>query len=102
MPAAHPGHQIPDRVPTPGISPGIPLMTGLFKKTWILFSSFCQRLKDIRRAKKFDIVFIYREAFMLGTTFFEKRLRKRNPRIIFDFDDAIWLNDTSQGNENLS
>ncbi len=72
------------------------------KKTWILFSSFFQRLKDVRRAKKYDIVFIYREAFMLGTTFFEKRLRVRNPRIIFDFDDAIWLNDTSQGNENLS
>ena len=73
-----------------------------FKKTWILFSSFFHRLKDLGRAKKFDIVFIYREAFMLGTTFFEKRLRKRCERIVFDFDDAIWLNDTSQGNENLS
>jgi glycosyltransferase involved in cell wall biosynthesis len=72
------------------------------KKTWIFLSSFFHRLKDVRRANKFDIVFIYREAFMLGTTFFEKRLRARNARIIFDFDDAIWLNDTSQGNKDLS
>jgi len=72
------------------------------KKTWILFTSFFHRTKDVFSAKKFDIVFIYREAFMLGTTFFEKQLKRRSPRIIFDFDDAIWLNDTSQGNEDLS
>ena len=72
------------------------------RKAWILITSFLKRWKDVRKAKKHDIVFIYREAFMLGITLFERRLRKNNQRIIFDFDDAIWLNDTSQGNADLS
>ncbi len=70
-------------------------------KAWILVKSFIKRLKDIRKAKKFDVVFIYREAFMLGITLFEKLLRSKKALIIFDFDDAIWLNDTSEGNANL-
>lgn len=70
-------------------------------KAWILVKSFYKRLTDIRKAKKFDIVFIYREAFMLGTTFFERLLQSRKALIVFDFDDAIWLNDTSEGNANL-
>jgi glycosyltransferase involved in cell wall biosynthesis len=70
-------------------------------KAWILIKSFFKRLSDIRKAKRFDLVFIYREAFMLGTTFFERLLRSRKALIVFDFDDAIWLNDTSEGNANL-
>lgn len=72
------------------------------RKAWILITSFYKRLKDVKKAKKHDIVFIYREAFMLGITIFERILRKLSQRIIFDFDDAIWLNDTSHGNADLS
>jgi len=72
------------------------------KKTVILIKSFFKRLKDVRRAKNFDIIFVYREAFMLGTSMFEKMLHRKNNKIIFDFDDAIWLNDTSEGNANLN
>lgn len=68
----------------------------------ILLKSIKKRLRDIEKAKSADIVFIYREAFMLGSTFFEKRLKKTGAKIIFDFDDSIWLNDTSDGNKNLS
>lgn len=68
----------------------------------IMVQSFFHRLKDLKRAKKADAVFIYREAFMLGTTYFEKRLSKLNIPVVFDFDDSIWLNDTSAGNQNLS
>ncbi len=72
------------------------------KKASILIKSFLKRLSDVRKAKNYDIIFIYREAFMLGTTLFERILRTRNALIIFDFDDAIWLNDTSEGNANLN
>jgi len=73
-----------------------------FGKFRIMIKSFFHRLRDLKTAKKSDVVFIYREAFMLGTTFFEKRLSKRQVPVIFDFDDSIWLNDTSAGNQNLS
>ena len=73
-----------------------------FGKFRIMIKSFFRRLNDLKKAKDYDAVFIYREAYMLGTTFFEKRLSKINTPVIFDFDDSIWLNDTSAGNQNLS
>lgn len=72
------------------------------KKLLIVIRSFFHRLKDLKTARKADIVFIYREAYMLGTTYFEKRLSKLSAKMVFDFDDAIWLNDTSDGNKNLA
>jgi glycosyltransferase involved in cell wall biosynthesis len=73
-----------------------------FGKFRIMIKSFFHRLRDMKQAKKADAVFIYREAFMLGTTYFEKRLSKMKVPLVFDFDDSIWLNDTSAGNQNLS
>jgi glycosyltransferase involved in cell wall biosynthesis len=61
-----------------------------------------RRLRDVIRAGKFDIVFIYREAFMTGTTVFEKLVKRSGAKIIFDFDDAIWKHDVSEGNKALS
>ena len=68
-------------------------------KVFILFKSLLIRIKDCFRFKKFDIVFIQREASFLGTSFFEKRARKSGAYVIFDFDDSIWLADTSPGNK---
>lgn len=51
--------------------------------------------------KKYDIVFVQREAFMLGTAFFEKRFAKKS-KLIFDFDDAIWKMNVSEGNKSLA
>ena len=71
------------------------------KKLSIFLKCFNQRLKDVKRAKDFDIVFIYREAFFTGTTYFEKRLSKLPIKMIFDFDDSIWLPSVSDGNKNM-
>jgi glycosyltransferase involved in cell wall biosynthesis len=60
-----------------------------------------RRWKDGRRAKNFDIVFVYREAFMTGTIFFEKMLKQSGAKIIYDFDDAIWNHDISAANRAL-
>lgn len=51
-----------------------------------------RRWKDARRARKFDYIYIYRDAFFFGT-FVEKWMAKSGTRIIYDFDDAIWLKD---------
>lgn len=68
------------------------------KKVWIILKSFYIRWKDLRRAKQFDLIFIQREALLVGSSFFEKKLYKRRP-VIFDFDDSIWLLDTSPENK---
>jgi len=71
------------------------------QKFLILLKSFQRRLKDVRRAENFDIIFIYRDALMIGLTYFEKQFRKSKAKMILDFDDAIWLPDVSQGNASL-
>jgi glycosyltransferase involved in cell wall biosynthesis len=71
-------------------------------KLRIVIQSFFHRLRDVKTAKNCDLIFIYREAWMLGTTYFERRLAKTGVPVVFDFDDSIWLNDTSEGNQNLA
>lgn len=68
-------------------------------KAFILLKSIFIRLKDCFRFKHFDIIFIQREASFLGTSFFEKQAFHSGKLVIFDFDDSIWLADTSPGNK---
>jgi glycosyltransferase involved in cell wall biosynthesis len=71
-------------------------------KFYILLKSIMIRLSDLFSINQYDIVFIYREAIMIGSTFFERLYSFSKAKIIFDYDDSIWLNDTSDGNKNLS
>jgi glycosyltransferase involved in cell wall biosynthesis len=67
-------------------------------KVLILFWNVIKRASDMLRFRRYDVVFIQREALFLGTAFFERRAAKSGAYVIFDFDDAIWLADTSPGN----
>ena len=71
----------------------------LFKKFLFTIKSAIKRLKDTKRADNFDIVFVQREAFMTGSTFFEKRFARSKAKLIYDFDDSVWLMDTSNANK---
>ena len=72
----------------------------LFQKMGIFFNSFFIRWNNVLNASKYDVIFIQREAFITGTTFFEKRFSKSNAKIIYDFDDSIWLSNVSDANKN--
>ncbi len=65
----------------------------------MLLSHYEKRWKDLRHSNEYDIVFIFREALMTRSIFFEKQFVKSKAKIIFDFDDAIWKNDTSKANK---
>lgn len=69
------------------------------RKFFILVKAILIRIRDLQRAKKFDIIFIQRESLMIGLTFFEKRIKRKGLKLVFDFDDSIWLLDTSEGNK---
>jgi glycosyltransferase involved in cell wall biosynthesis len=61
-----------------------------------------RRFNDTIRANSFDIIFIAREAFIMGSIFFERRFSKSKAKIIFDFDDSIWMNVISGNNQKFS
>ena len=67
----------------------------LAKKAWKI------RKNDAKRADNFDIVFIYREALLTRSVKFEKLFAASKAKVIFDFDDAIWLPNVSAGNKML-
>lgn len=73
-----------------------------FSKFLITIKSFLKRLSDVRSASAFDIVFIQREAYLLGTSYFENRFKHSGAKVVFDFDDAIWLMDISDVNKKFS
>jgi len=70
-----------------------------FKKGTIFLKCFLKRLKDVLNANSYDIIFIQREAFMTGTVFFEKQFAKSKAKVIFDFDDSIWMQNVSDANK---
>ncbi|MBL7884703.1 MAG: glycosyltransferase [Bacteroidia bacterium] len=72
------------------------------KKFFIVLKSFSKRLKELRSKKKYDIIFIQRECFMLGSSYFEKQFSKTGAKLIFDFDDSIWLQNVSDVNKTFA
>ncbi len=64
------------------------------QKVFTILLGFVRRFFLLFRVPDFDIVFIHREATPIGPPIIEwviaKILRKK---IVFDFDDAIWLSD---------
>jgi glycosyltransferase involved in cell wall biosynthesis len=61
------------------------------------FRGYLRRLKEVFRTASADVVFVYREAAMLGPAWIERLFACQLP-LVFDFDDAIYLTDTSQAN----
>ncbi len=70
-----------------------------FRKVGVVTRSFLKRKNDLKQTNEYDIVFVQREAFMTGSVFFEEGLRNKNVKIVYDFDDAIWLPNVSESNK---
>jgi glycosyltransferase involved in cell wall biosynthesis len=58
---------------------------------------YLRRLAETLRSASADVIFVYREAALLGPAWIEQLLALRRP-LVFDFDDAIYLADTSRAN----
>jgi glycosyltransferase involved in cell wall biosynthesis len=72
------------------------------KKGLIAGRGLARRVADVRRLSKFDIVFVQRETVQLGTSWFETLAARSRARLVFDFDDAIWLQNASEANRRLA
>jgi len=62
-----------------------------FEKVYFFLKALIGRIWDIFLAAHCDIVFIHREACPFGPPLFEWLIYKSGKPIIFDFDDAIFL-----------
>lgn len=62
----------------------------LLRSPWNKWMRKQNRIRDIRDASSYDAVFLNRD-LLSGKVIWEQRLIKQNPRVIFDFDDAIFL-----------
>ncbi|WP_375416593.1 glycosyltransferase family 4 protein [uncultured Hymenobacter sp.] len=68
-------------------------------KAWGIARGLGRRLRQVLGAGPYDFVFIHREAAPLGPPVFEWLLAKvLKKKVIYDFDDAIWIANTSAVN----
>lgn len=75
---------------------------GYLGKFGILMKSLAIRLGDVLKAGRYDIVFLYREALMINTAVIERLLAASRAKLVFDFDDSIWLQGVSDTNSKLA
>ncbi|MCC2547901.1 glycosyltransferase family 4 protein [Hymenobacter sp. BT175] len=64
-----------------------------------ILGGFARRIGQLFTAGKYDYVFVHREASPIGPPVFEWVLAKvLGKKLIYDFDDAIWIPNTSAAN----
>lgn len=74
------------------IQKGLAILKGILNRFLLLF-----------KLRKYDFIFIHREATPIGPPFFEYFAAKWfNKKIIYDFDDAIWIPNASESNRFFS
>lgn len=71
-------------------------------KARLILKNIRHRMHDLKKINDYDIIFIVRDALMIRSTYFEKQFARARGKIVYDFDDAIWINDTSDANKFFS
>lgn len=72
-------------------------------KFFLFFKYFFRRLRDVFAARHYNLIYIQREAFFLGPAMFEFLFKKLSKvKVVYDFDDSVWLPNVSDANKNLN
>lgn len=61
-----------------------------------------RRYDELSDLKRFDLVYVFREAALLGPPWFERKIASTGIPMVFDFDDAIFVSYKSPSNGYLS
>ena len=72
------------------------------KKLQLVTRNLARRLSTISKARNYDLVYILREAALLGPPIFERLIAQQRIPFVFDFDDAIFVSYRSPSNGYLS
>ncbi len=61
-----------------------------------------RRRSELSDVSGYDLVYIFREAALLGPPWFERKIAKSGVPVVFDFDDAVFVSYKSPSNGYLS
>ena len=56
-----------------------------------IFRALGRRLRLLSEVRDFDLVYLYREAALIGPALIEGLIARRGVPIVYDFDDPIWI-----------
>ena len=56
-----------------------------------LLRAYLKQYASVSRARNFDVIYLFREAALIGPALIESRTARAGARIVFDFDDAIFV-----------
>lgn len=72
------------------------------RKATLIAESFGRRFRMLTSARQFDLVYIFREAALLGPAVIERVIGWTGLPVVFDFDDAVFVSYVSPSNGYLS
>ncbi|MBK9215045.1 MAG: glycosyltransferase family 4 protein [Chloracidobacterium sp.] len=75
---------------------------GVFAKIGAVTRTMRRRGRELGDLSKYDLVYLFREAAILGPPWFERRIAGSGVPIVFDFDDAVFVSYKSPSNGYLS
>ena len=73
-----------------------------FLKIFGTLKGYLRRLRDIFVIRNFEIVYIFMWVTPLGSTLFERLVRRLSRSLVYDFDDAVFLDSDKPKSINLS
>jgi glycosyltransferase involved in cell wall biosynthesis len=74
----------------------------LSRKLNLVANALFRRSSLVRSVKTFDLVYVFREAALLGPAIFERLISRAGVPMVFDFDDAVFVSYKSPSNGYLS
>jgi glycosyltransferase involved in cell wall biosynthesis len=74
----------------------------IFRKLSLVARCLSRRLSLVKSLGKYDVVYVFREAALLGPPLFERWIHWSGLPLVFDFDDAIFVSYRSPSNGYLS
>ena len=74
----------------------------LAQKAALMAAALARRLMLLGRAREYDVIYLFREASLIGPAVVERLLARWGTPMVFDFDDAIWVPYASPANSYLS
>jgi glycosyltransferase involved in cell wall biosynthesis len=71
-------------------------------KAALMLRGLLRRMREAWSARGFDAVLVHREAALVGPAWAERVAKARQARLVYDFDDAVWVPYVSPTNRYFS